>query len=69
VSEETAMEVAVAPAPEAQHVAVASPREKVGEWATKNARLLLVLLILAILPYLFTCWGIALIVSRGGCGG
>jgi len=47
----------------------ASPKQRISDWATANARLLLILLILAILPYLFTCWGIALVVSRGSCGG
>lgn len=67
----TAIEVVAPDAAEEsgkEEVEMARPAS-VGEWAVNNARLLLALVIVLFLPYMFVCWGIALIVARGGCGG
>lgn len=61
-------EVELGSKPEATQ-SVASIRQNIGDWASKNARLLFWLVVLLAFPYLFTCWGIAMVVARGTCGG
>lgn len=55
--------------PSKPEMAQGSIRQQIGEWAAKNARLLFWLVLILSIPYLMTCWGIALVMMRGSCGG
>jgi len=66
--ENTAIEAVAPDTAEESGIEKARPAS-VGEWAEHNARVLLALVVVLFLPYMFVCWGIALIVARGGCGG
>jgi len=50
-----------------------TPRDLIRAWAEKNARWLLIGFVVALLPYLLVCNGMAVLVVRGllsgSCGG
>ena len=45
------------------------PSDLINEWATEHARLLLIACIVLGLPWFISCYGIALMLARGSCGG